>query len=172
MVRLLYLRSYDDEILKLASWTYSFYLNMSYNRTMADYYNEKIESIREKNESKSGSVPHYYGDIVRRLFLIAAVLMLITMPFFKDWIFFPTHISVLAVVILALASGFTAPRQTWVYALDLIVSVIGVLVFGFIAVEKSGVYPLNFIMDNLVLAVLFLVALYFSAKTIRGAPKQ
>ena len=65
---------------------------------------------------------HYYGDIVRRLFLGAAALMLITLPFLQSFIPFPVFVSSFAALALTLCAGLIAPGRTWIVFLDLLVA--------------------------------------------------
>lgn len=114
---------------------------------------------------------HYYGDIVRKLFLAGAVLMLLTLPFFNDLIAAPVAISILAVIVLGLIAGFVNPRELWVSILNTGIAAGAIFIFEYHAVDtypiKSARYQILFWVDQ-VLALLFLIALYYSVKTLRG----
>jgi len=118
--------------------------------------------------------PHYYGDVVRRLFLAVGVVMLTTYPFFRDILTpLPVSLTMLAVLALAFFAGLLNPKQRWVTMLNLGVSAAGVLVFEYYGIKAYGQVGVDarhvtFFVANQVLALLFLAALYYSSKTVRG----
>lgn len=115
-------------------------------------------------------IPHYYGDVVRALFIFGAALMLVSLPFFRleTPISVPASLAVIAV--LGLAAGLTNPREMWVAALDAIISLAAVVFFGYFAVAAYAAYSPRsvFFWINQVLALNFLIALYYAAKTVRA----
>lgn len=114
------------------------------------------------------SLSHYYGDAVRRLFLIAGIVMLVTLPFVSDRISLTLFSSIIAILILAFSAGITSPRQKWVHILNVTVSLGGFIVFAFHAVIKfSTLFDLLFV-TNITLSCILLVAFYLSIKTARG----
>ncbi|MEK7630987.1 MAG: hypothetical protein AAB417_03085 [Patescibacteria group bacterium] len=112
---------------------------------------------------------HYYGDVVRQLFIAGGVIMVLTLPFYKYILSVPSFIMVLAIVIIDVAAGLTNPRQAWVMKLDLGISLIAATVFEYHAVTgyETQTEPLFWITQGL--AVIFFFALYFSIKSVRGA---
>ncbi len=116
---------------------------------------------------------HYYGDTIRRLFLAAGIIMIITLPFFSALLPFPVVISSIGVLIIGFVAGMTSPRQSWVIILNLLVSVAGLALFEYYAVSAYHIQPqtqttgLLFWTDEL-LALIFFFTLYFSGKTLRG----
>ena len=120
---------------------------------------------------KKDSIPHYYGDIIRRLFILAGIIMFTLMPVFSDRIPEPTSISILAVIILVAGAGITNPKRAWTAYFDLAVSSIAIIVFeyyGILTYSSSRSYTDSFFIVNQILAVLFLLAFYYSVKTVRG----
>lgn len=113
---------------------------------------------------------HYYGDAVRALFVVGALLMLLTLPIFSAATPLPAPVSLIAIAVLGLAAGFTSPTQRWTAPVNLAIALTAVLGFGYHAVrsyaERTPADPYFWI--NQVLALVFLVALYYSAKTVRG----
>lgn len=94
--------------------------------------------------------------------------MLLTLPFFNQFLPVPTVISIMAIMAIALVAGFTNPLQRWIIFMDVIVALIGLITFEYHAIsEYSNIPFLLFWVDQL-LAVIFFFALYFSAKTVRG----
>jgi hypothetical protein len=113
---------------------------------------------------------HYYGDVVRILFLAAALVMLITLPAIKDYLNIPAMFSVLVIMILSFVAGLTNPKQIWEAAVNAAISVIGFLVFESYALWAYQHYSATdkFFITNLILGFVFLFAIYFSTKTLRG----
>ncbi|MCL4419088.1 hypothetical protein M1146_03215 [Patescibacteria group bacterium] len=115
---------------------------------------------------------HYYGDIIRALFLIGAVVMLIMLPFSASMLPFPASFSILIILVLGFLAGFTNPAQEWINFLNVIASGAGAIAFEYAAatVNFSSAHPLVFIffVINQTLAVVFFLALYYSIKTLRG----
>ncbi len=113
---------------------------------------------------------HYYGDTVRMLFLLAALIMLVSLPVFADLTGLPPFVSVGAILVLGLAAGLTNPEQLWDAGVNAAIAVVGTLVFEGYAVLLYQKYngPSGFFFTNLVLGFIFFVAVYFSVKTVRG----
>lgn len=127
---------------------------------------DKIEEVR----SKYGILRHYYGDITRRLFILAGVIMLVTLPFINNRLPVSPVVSIIVVIILSLGGGLLAPRNKWSIPFNLAISVCGVLVFEYYAVEVSKTFSYTdwLFIINQTLAVIFLFASYNSAKTLRS----
>lgn len=122
--------------------------------------------IRIEQESKI----HYYGDIVRRLFFCAALIMLVTFPFFNKMIPENPELSIAAIVIVGLLAALTNPRQLWTTILNTIVAILAVCVFEYYALIFYSRYSLDsaIFWINQLLSLLFLISLYYSVKTFRG----
>jgi len=113
---------------------------------------------------------HYYGDTVRMFFMIAAAVMLVTLPFFYGRIPALFQVLPIAIILLALVAGFTNPRHRAVALANLLIATAGVLLYGAVAVRtyrESGGED-AFFWTSQVLALDFLLALYYASKTIRG----
>lgn len=119
---------------------------------------------------EDGLGEHYYGDIVRRFFVLGALIMAITLPFFHEIIPVPTLTSLALIAIVGVMAGLTNPRQAWVALLNVFISLGGVVAFEYYAVSSFDAYGVDslFFWTNQFLAVIFLFALYWSSKTIRG----
>lgn len=116
---------------------------------------------------------HYYGDVTRRLFVAGGIIVLAGMPFFADYLQQMITLSVLGVIAIALVAGFANPRSRNVQILLLLVSVAAVLFFESYAAYLYTTLPLEgrgllFVAATQLLAIIFFLALYFSAKTVRG----
>lgn len=128
---------------------------------------DRIEEIKEKNAKRDLIRGHYYGDTVRKLFLYIAILMLVGAAFFKEYLM-PPLITVLGVLVFALAAGITNPKQAFSVFFDFLVSLGGTLIFGYMSILTYKDFPFLFFLVNLVLALFSLYALYLSSKTLRG----
>lgn len=111
---------------------------------------------------------HYYGDAIRILFLVAGVIMILTLPFFKNLIPMPVFFSVLALVIIATAAGLTSPTKRGVMILNVFVSLVAFSIFEYYAITQYGTVDPIFFFSNQALAIVFFFTLYYSTKTLRG----
>ncbi|MEK7187499.1 MAG: hypothetical protein AAB691_01465 [Patescibacteria group bacterium] len=114
-------------------------------------------------------IAHYYGDTVRRLFVLGAIIMILTLPFFVDEIGQPLIIPLGVILATGIAAGLTSPQNTWSALLNVCVAAGGVIGFEWYAVDWYARYGREefFFWTSQTLAAIFLLALYFSLKTIR-----
>lgn len=119
-------------------------------------------------------LPHYYGDAVRRFFLVGAVVILLSTPLFSHMFPFPVFLPLFFVVGLGFLAGLISPAQKLVAFLDTCVSAIAVIGFGlyavflYVAPDHKDWHQIVLFGITLFLAVNFLLALYYSSKTLRG----
>lgn len=114
---------------------------------------------------------HYYGDIVRKLFILAGAMMVIGTPFFKNEISVPLIFPALAIAAFALVAGLTNPNQRWVAMINVALSAISLIIFEAYALENYQTTESAtgaFFIATQALAIIFFFALYFSTKTLRG----
>lgn len=113
---------------------------------------------------------HYYGDMVRALFLSGAVLMLVSLPFFTNLIPVPATLAILIILAIGTIAGLTNPRQKLVMILNVSISTIAFMIFEYYATVAFRSYSLsNFFLLNQTLALIFFVAFYYSIKSLRGS---
>lgn len=120
---------------------------------------------------KEMPLEHYYGDIVRRIFVGVGITMGVCLPFFQNEINLPVYLSILAIVVIVFLAGWENPRNRFIIILNTIVSVVGCAVFEYTAVSyylQVQRADVPFFWINQVLALAFFVAIYFSSKTVRG----
>ncbi len=115
-----------------------------------------------------GKPRHYHGDNVRTLFLIAATIMFFCQPFLLDQIPFSWPVSLAAIILLIFLAGLTNPRQPWVIFLDTVVALLGLVIFEYYVISRFSSWDDIFFWVNQTLALIFLLAFYFSTKTLRG----
>lgn len=115
-------------------------------------------------------IPHYHGDNVRMLFFFGALVLIVAQSTGAK-LPFSTLGSVVAAVVLVIAAGITNPAQKGIHWFNAGISVIGTLVFGTSAVTHyragTSIFDPSFTFIE-ALALISLVALYFSTRTIRG----
>jgi len=114
---------------------------------------------------------HYYGTIVRRLLILAGVIMLVALPFFQDLIPGPTLLSVVATITFIILAGILNPKDFNVSVAHVIISAIAIIVFEYYAIDRYQTVKTpfdSFFIVNEILAIIFLFSLYFSTKTVRG----
>ena len=115
-------------------------------------------------------IPHYHGDGVRVLFVVCAVVIIVAQSTGAE-LPLSTSGAVLSAVILVVAAGITNPAQGWIHWLNAFIAVLGTLIFGMTAVGRYragiSVFDPSFIYIE-ALAILSLIALYFTTRTIRG----
>ena len=121
------------------------------------------------------SKEHYYGDAVRTIFIIVGIVMLVMLPFFSSLMEMSlVHVSIVVILTLAVLAGFLNPRHLWIIALDTVVSIGAFAIFEYYAVHTylspTGDLQLSikFFWINQVLALLSFIAIYLSAKSLRG----
>ena len=127
----------------------------------------------EKSQIRDETPRHYYGDVTRRLFIAGGIIVLVGMPFFADYLKQMVALSAFGVIAIALIAGFVNPRSRNVQILLLLVSAAAVLFFESYAAYVYSTMPLAgrgllFAGATQLLAIIFFLALYFGAKTVRG----
>lgn len=113
---------------------------------------------------------HYHGDEVRVIFVVAAVVLIIAQSTGADLPMTTTG-AVGSAMLLVIAAGITNPLQKWIHWLNAALAIGGSLLFGTTAVNyyRTGMstFSPSFTYTE-ALALLSLVALYFTTRTIRG----
>ena len=115
-------------------------------------------------------IPHYHGDGVRVLFVVAAVVLIIAQSTGADLPLGTTG-AVVSAVLLVIAAGITNPAQYGIHWFNAFLAIVGTLLFGTTAVEhyRAGLsaFDSSFVYIE-TLTLLSLIALYFTTRTIRG----
>ncbi len=117
---------------------------------------------------KNTAVPHYYGDIVRRLFFLIAIVMVITHPFYANVLRMELPFTVLAALILVALAALTNPHNKGLLMADGIAAGVGVLIYQTWALfeyDSSTWLELGLRQG---IALLFMIAFYFAMKTFRA----
>lgn len=115
-------------------------------------------------------IPHYYGNNVRVLFVVSAVVLIIAQSTGAE-LPMSTTTAVISAVILVIVAGITNPVQGWIHWANEFIAMFGVLLFGTSAIDHYraglGFFDPSFAYIE-TLALLSLLALYFATRTVRG----
>ena len=138
---------------------------MGYTRSMTFEGNGDGETIPHRRR-----LLHYHGDEVRVIFLAGAVVLTVAQSTGAN-LPLSTLGAVASAVVLVIAAGITNPAQSGIHWLNALLAISGTVLFGSTAVEhyRSGISILDpsFTYTE-ALALLSLLALYFTTRTIRG----
>ncbi len=114
------------------------------------------------------TIPHYHGDIIRTLFIVAVILSLIVIPIWGYILPIHLEMEIGAGIILIILAGLTSPHARFIMALNVIVSAGSVFLLEWFALTLRTTNSLELLIVREVGAFLFLGALYFSVKTLRA----
>jgi hypothetical protein len=125
---------------------------------------------RSHDNIMSLPISHYYGDNVRKLFVAGAIIMTAMLPFFSARVSEPVTLSIIGILVLGVAAGLTSPKQPLTAMLDMLIALAAVVIFERYAVRLygEGEGTSLFFLINQTLSIIFLIALYFATKTLRG----
>lgn len=115
-------------------------------------------------------IPHYHGNQVRVIFVIGALVIIVAQSTGAD-LPLSTFGAVVSATTLVIAAGITNPALHWIHWLNALIAVTGTLLFGSTVVGnyRSGASfsdPSFIFLEAL--ALLSLIALYLTTRTIRG----
>lgn len=114
------------------------------------------------------SVPHYYGDAVRRLQVSGAVAILIAHPFYANDLRPELPFTILGALVLVALAALTNPHNKTLVVADVIAAGVGMLVYQAWALfEYESSTWLEFGLRQGI-AILFMMTFYFSTKTMRA----
>ena len=126
--------------------------------------------MESKDSAPSAKFIHYYGNSVRIIFVIAALYTLWGLPNMTEIYNIPVVVSIIAVIILAVAAGFTNPVQHFSLKLNVGISLIFLAAFLYLSwYSYAEAIGGAFQVFNQIGAVMFLIASYLSIKTLRGS---
>jgi hypothetical protein len=142
-------------------------MNQRYHR----HEEGEVEGVEENPYIVAGigpSVPNYYGDYVRRIFFISAAAMLILSPFIDSEIPILMPVEIIGALIFAILGAFTSPTNQVSILANAAAAIAGVLVYEGLALLAYAEESYIVFIEREALAIGFLVALYFSVKTLRN----
>ena len=129
---------------------------------------EPVNMLYFPKLSLGPSIPNYYGDYVRRLFIGAAVAMLVLLPFLMRYMPLTLPFEIVGIVVLIVLAALTNPKKEWIMIVNSVVAGLGVAVSETLALLAylDGETFIFFARESL--AFIFIFALYFSLKTARA----
>ena len=126
-----------------------------------------------KEEKEVASVkrhPHYYGDLIRKHLFFAAFIIMIAALIDSELRNFYLFVGLFGVVGFTILAGLTSPQKRGVMFLDVIISAFMFLIFEYFAINAYAKYEsftYNVFFFRQLIAVIYLIVLYYSTKTIR-----
>lgn len=137
---------------------------------LVEYWKDDARRFKREAQEEVASVYHYHGGIVRKLFLAGVLFMFVALPLFFDLIPYPIHTTIIAVIVLIVAAGLTNPQKILSVVFDVLIALIALVTFEYYSIYTARTIPEQelFFFTNLVLVIIFLFALYFGVKTLRG----
>lgn len=118
--------------------------------------------------TRASDIPHYYGDRVRELFVLTAVVSFVAVALWGDLLPYGTLTQVAAGLCLVLLAGLTNPHSKAILMTNTIVSGVSVLLLETTAIALHRVQSTEIFFARELAAVLLLAAFYFSVKTLRA----
>lgn len=125
--------------------------------------------------SRKRGIPHYYGDIIRKYLLFAGAMLLIAVLVDKELLSFYLFIGIFGVLVFTVLAALISPKVTSAIFTNAVISALMFLIFEYFAINaylKSQTFLDSIFILRQVIAIAFLVALYFSTKTLRGMASE
>ena len=114
------------------------------------------------------SVPHYYGDYVRQIFVALGAGLLVLAPFFMKTMPFFLPIIIVGTVVIVCLAAITNPHNQLVHIANSIAAGLGVVIFEVLSLISFGEENMILFAILEAFSIGFLIALYFSMKTLRA----
>ena len=113
-------------------------------------------------------IPHYYGDVVRGLFLASVLIMLGGAPFYADMLIQQLPFLIVGAAVMVILAATTNPWSVMVMRLNAVISGVGAVVFEYWALTnyQTG-SPVEFALRQAI-ALMCVFAFYFALKTLRS----
>lgn len=135
---------------------------------MDDYHEFMNMDKRSKHRGHRDEPPeHYYGDIVRLIFLACGVAILLSISLLGASLNLPFLIAVTMALVLAFLAGYTSPQHPAVIWFDLLVAYGGAALFQFWAVFGPFTSDDAAFWIHQGVAIALFLAAYFATKTYR-----
>lgn len=125
---------------------------------------------KDTEQSPAAVHPHYYGNLIRKNLFFAGFVIMAAALIDSELRSFYLFVGLFGVVGITLLAGLTSPQKRGIMFIDVLVSSTMFLIFEYFAIDAYVRYE-NFL-DSIfffrqLLAVIFLVSLYYSTKTMR-----
>lgn len=112
---------------------------------------------------------HYYGDYLRRLFLIGVIGTLACLPFYPYLLpIFPVFVLIAVCLVIVALAGIANPKSRGVAVWNIGIASILFFLFEYFAVTEYNDSTFVLTAVRQALALIFLFSLYYGVKTVRG----
>lgn len=114
--------------------------------------------------------PHYYGDLIRKQLFFAAFVIMLAALLDKELRNFYLFVGLFGVVGITVLAGLTSPQKRGVVFIDVLVSALMFLIFEYFAINayiRYESFTYNIFFFRQLIAVVYLIVLYYSTKTMR-----
>ncbi len=125
----------------------------------------------EKYIEENSTLSHYHGNIVRKLLLINGLGMVAEYAFFSTLVRVPFFIAIGGAIVLVILAGLQNPKLRWLNEINALVAIVACFTFAYIGTSHylyATIFDPFFFWSNQVHALLFLIAVYYSSKTVRA----
>jgi hypothetical protein len=120
------------------------------------------EFLRKKN------IRHYYGDSVRNMFVISAIIYAVALPLFGSLLPFDVYTGIGLVLLLVFLAGITNPHSQMLMFANVAVSGVGVYLMQTAAISFFGIDSSVLFFLRQIVVILLLIAFYHSVKSVRN----
>jgi hypothetical protein len=117
---------------------------------------------------KKKSIRHYYGDSLRTMFMVSAVIYATAIPLFGSLLPFDVYASVGIVLLLVFLAGITNPHSQFVMFINVAVAGMGAYLMQTAAIQFFGQDSSVLFFLRQIVAILLLVAFYHGVRTARN----
>ena len=114
------------------------------------------------------AVPHYYGDVVRILMLVGAGSALLVIPFSSGFLHDAFIFDIIIGLAIVASAALTNPHSRMLVTSDALLSALAVVFFEMDAFQNYQAGELVTFVFYEGIAILFILAFYFSLKTARA----
>jgi len=122
---------------------------------------------------RKGSAPiaHYYGDVVRGCYVVGGFVLLVAVLVDTQLLTFYLSIGVVSILAMVILAGLTSPKTFTILVVEAVGAGIAFLFFEYYAIaafQNTGSFEDLVFLVRQFLAAIFLLALYYSVKSVRG----
>jgi hypothetical protein len=113
-------------------------------------------------------IPHYYGNVVRVLFIILAVFVAVSIPLSGE-MQIAIYVAGPMVIALLLLAGLTNPHSTTIFTLNTLVAGLGLLLSEVLALGAFSASNMPVFVVLEAVTGVCIAAFYYSVKTMRAS---
>lgn len=129
---------------------------------------DEIDAVEQFFAKKGQNIPHYYGDTVRMMFVISAVIYALSMALIGNLLPVDIYTGIILVLILVFLAGVTSPHNRWLMFINATIAAIGVYLVQSAAITFFSTDSLLLFLVRQLVAILLLFGFYYSVKSFRS----